>query len=75
MLRLRSTERQCRLSQDGANPERGVIALRYAMSGTAWQGFIVDAISASKIGSTGYILPSRSNITIINNTSPIPPLG
>jgi hypothetical protein len=22
-----------------------------------------------------YILPSRSNITIINNTNPIPPLG
>jgi len=25
--------------------------------------------------STAYILPSKSNITIINNTNPIPPLG
>ena len=51
MLRLRSADRQCRLRQHGANPERrGVIArgegqvrahlplaLRYAMSGTAWE--------------------------------------
>jgi len=29
----------------------------------------------SKIGSAGYIFPSRSNIAIINNTVPTPPLG
>jgi hypothetical protein len=40
-----------------------------------FQGFIVRAMSGSRIGLAGYILPSRSNITIINNTNPMPPLG
>jgi hypothetical protein len=46
-----------------------------ALSADQFQAFIVHAISSGKIGSTGYILPSTSNITIINNTNPIPPLG
>jgi hypothetical protein len=40
-----------------------------------FQGFIVHAMSGNRIGMAGYILPSRSSITIINNTNPIPPLG
>ena len=33
------------------------------------------AIAGSRIGTAGYILPSRINITMISNTNPIPPLG
>lgn len=62
-------------TQDGATIPLSSAGKRPPVSVDQFHVLIVHAISASKIGLTGYILPSRSNITIITNTKPIPPLG
>jgi hypothetical protein len=56
-------------------PKTSAGANAIALSADQLQVFIVHAFFGGKIGSAGYSLPSTSNITIINNTNPIPPLG